>query len=1497
MTFPERRDGTTFAPMIAPHDLAGLVAWVRDQDLVGLLNQPCEVALLDLDLDEADEELLTALCDDLRARTLFAALASPRAAAALGRLALPSRVSTLIGNLFEDLQEYTDETDEEDGPPDWTRPANTNVAPAPAPAPPAPHVPAPPTEMTALRAWATKHGVLDRLGDPAQALKPQVYQSDPDIDAFLANPLHTVGDALVPPPAPPRPHGRQSARERWRLMSRGDALRALASAARAYLHEVARARAAVLAQHEALARRARPPEEPTLQELAARISALRAQLAAAVPERPLGTYLPRPARVVPAPLRLHYAEERSHVLRLPQIDVTLAVEEEPLRAACDCAAAEAGPCPHALSACDAALDLLHDPQGDRAALATILAVPAWQRFLAVLGDEMARRAPPAEAVEARLAWRVGASRHVVTVEPLIQKRLKGGGYSSGARARPDELRSRRLLADPRDARAFEALTAGRDDALATNVRVPPERVARALGALVGHPRVLLEGRFTPARVLQKRLRVALDPGPEGVAVAFFVGEHRHAAADVLALSGGGEHVVSVDPDAGTIVVAHLDARAQALLAAFAQQPARFPEESYDDLLRGLSALQESVDLALPEALAGETIPGDARPVVRLSPQDSGEVEVVVLARPVAGGPVFHPGEGPDAVLHAREGRRVTAQRDLAAERAGAAPVRALLGPGPDEEAPDGPAWTFHLDEDATLDLLAALGALGEAVVVEWPEPDKRLTLTAAISRKELRVRVTDRRDWFGVEGEVEVDGAAIPLAALLEAVRRGRRYVRVAPGRFAAIEDQLRQRVSAADDVLHAGKKGLEVALTGVAAIEDLVADAGHLEAALRWRELVARLDAARALDPALPEGLTATLRPYQIEGYKWLTRLAAWGAGACLADDMGLGKTVQALALLLARAPAGAALVVAPTSVGPNWIREAERFAPGLRARLYRGPARATLLTELRPGDLLVTSYALAVRDAEALSAARFGTLVLDEAQAIKNALTRRARAVTGLAAELRVALTGTPVENHLGELWSLMRVLTPGLLGSWDHFRERFANPIERDHDAARSAALSRLVRPFLLRRTKAEVAPELPPRIEVEHFVDLSAAERRLYDDARRAALEAIASGSGDARFAVFAALTRLRRLACHPRLVDDGATVPSSKLAALLDVVRELREEGHRALVFSQFTSHLALVREALDREGITHLDLEGSTPSEERTRRVDAFQAGEADLFLISLKAGGTGLNLTAADHVIHLDPWWNPAVEDQATDRAHRIGQDKPVTVIRLVVRATIEEAVLSLHKDKRALAASVFDEEGSPARLSAEELAALIRAGASEGVTEEEGDAAGDEVGPGSEKAPARGGKKAVAESPPPQPRPESPPPQPRPESPPPQPRPQSPPLPAVRETSRPLPAPGEEPAVPSRGAPAAPAVEGLIDWLAAARGVADPRYDPTLRAYERALRHFLSFLAATPTGAPTEAAIDDYLRALDEGRTAVAQSQKGLARTVMNHLRAYLRASAERG
>ena len=367
-----------------------------------------------------------------------------------------------------------------------------------------------------------------------------------------------------------------------------------------------------------------------------------------------------------------------------------------------------------------------------------------------------------------------------------------------------------------------------------------------------------------------------------------------------------------------------------------------------------------------------------------------------------------------------------------------------------------------------------------------------------------------------------------------------------------------------------------------------------------------------------------------------------------------------------------------------------------------------------LGPRDVLVCSYGLLHQEAELLGGRAWQMAVLDEAQAIKNAGTKRAQASLALQAGFRLALSGTPVENDLDELWSLFSFVNPGLLGSREGFQKRFAIPIERDRDAHARQALRSLIRPFLLRRTKAAVLSELPPRTEQTMEVEMGEAERALYEAMRQRALETIAAldaPQGKRKIHILAEITRLRRACCNPALIDPAAGVPSGKLDAFLDLVDDLVRNRHRALVFSQFVGHLALVRTALDARGIRYEYLDGSTPSAERERRVTAFQAGGAELFLISLRAGGTGLNLTAADYVVHLDPWWNPAVEDQASDRAHRIGQERPVTIYRLIMQDSIEERIVRLHRDKRDLASELLEGAETSARLSEEELLDLIRA------------------------------------------------------------------------------------------------------------------------------------------------------------------------------------------
>jgi superfamily II DNA or RNA helicase len=449
-----------------------------------------------------------------------------------------------------------------------------------------------------------------------------------------------------------------------------------------------------------------------------------------------------------------------------------------------------------------------------------------------------------------------------------------------------------------------------------------------------------------------------------------------------------------------------------------------------------------------------------------------------------------------------------------------------------------------------------------------------------------------------------------------------------------------------------------------------------------------------------LPRNLLATLRTYQEAGVDWLAFLRGAGLGAILADDMGLGKTLQTLCVL-----EGRTLVVCPKSVVYNWADEIARFRPGLRTATYHGPKR-----QLSPdANVTLTTYAVLRMDAEKLAAESWDAIVLDEAQAIKNAGSQTALAAFTLRGAFRIALSGTPVENRLEELWSLMHFANPGLLGGRDSFQERYAEPVGLGNAAA-AARLRAKIRPFMLRRVKREVAPELPPRTDALLHVDLDETERAVYDAVRVATrkevTEKLAQGGGT--LAVLEALLRLRQAACHSGLVPGQHADTSSKIERLLEALQEADADGHKALVFSQWTSLLDLVEPHLVGAGLRFTRLDGST--RDRGSVVSAFQSdGGPPVMLVSLKAGGTGLNLTAADHVFLLDPWWNPAVEDQAADRAHRIGQERPVMVYRMVAKDTVEEKIFALQSRKRALADAALGNADQAAPITKEELLALL--------------------------------------------------------------------------------------------------------------------------------------------------------------------------------------------
>jgi SNF2 family DNA or RNA helicase len=691
------------------------------------------------------------------------------------------------------------------------------------------------------------------------------------------------------------------------------------------------------------------------------------------------------------------------------------------------------------------------------------------------------------------------------------------------------------------------------------------------------------------------------------------------------------------------------------------------------------------------------------------------------------GRFFVAGTGRMALSYVVEGARLRCQRDFERERAGVdALVRSCptLSRAVEEHEGRAPheADNWVLGEGDVLNLLVELRETRVAHELEWPQSG-RMRLRGD-SRSTLHGSLRVDKGWYLATGGLALDDVdEVTLGELVSAPALcGGRFVRLENGDYVELESRLRRVIAALSAAAGRAKPGAALRLhrAALAALSELTDEAGFEldDAASGFLSRVKRLPAQSF---AVPPALRAELRPYQLDGYQWLSRLTELGLGACLADDMGLGKTVQILALLLARRAEGPALVVAPTSVCSNWRRETERFAPELEVLDYATQDRAACLQRLREagrGKLLVCSYQLLQQDQAKLSDVEFATAVLDEAQFIKNPQSLRAQAAFRIVAKQRIAATGTPVENHAADLWSIFHFLNPGLLGDFAEFNRRFVKPIDREGGPAPEELLSRLIRPYVLRRLKRDVLGELPPLTELSHEIDLSADEAARYALLRRQIHDKLFTSHGkrDNKLEVLAEITRLRRFCCHPRLVFPEADREGSKVQSFLELVEELRENGHRALVFSQFVDFLDIVREELDERRISYCYLDGSTPQAQRQQRVDAFQNGDASLFLISLKAGGFGLNLTAADYVIHLDPWWNPAVETQATDRAHRIGQARRVTVYRLITRDSIEQKILELHASKRRLAQSLLEGTAQAGALSSEELLELLQDGASAG-------------------------------------------------------------------------------------------------------------------------------------------------------------------------------------
>jgi non-specific serine/threonine protein kinase len=573
------------------------------------------------------------------------------------------------------------------------------------------------------------------------------------------------------------------------------------------------------------------------------------------------------------------------------------------------------------------------------------------------------------------------------------------------------------------------------------------------------------------------------------------------------------------------------------------------------------------------------------------------------------------------------------------------------------------------------------------------------------NRPTISLNITSGVDWFDVKATAHYGDQEVSLHDIRRALRKQERFIKLADGSIGQIPEEWLNKYKKLFDLAEETGEGLRVRDYHLPLVDTLLADADLSQIPEDFNRRRAFLKQFDKIKPQpVPQGFTGELRPYQKAGLDWLHFLNEYGFGGCLADDMGLGKTIQALVFLQSLKEQGkrktAALLVVPKSLIANWQRESERFTPGLRILEFVGNTRKKDISIFDQYDIILTTYGTMLRDIEFLRGYQFDYAILDESQNIKNPLAQSSKAARLLNASHRLVMTGTPVENNTFELWSQFAFLNPGLLGSIEYFKREFATPIESRASEESALLLRKLVYPFILRRTKKQVAPELPERTERVIYTDFEAPQRKIYNQTRdyyRGMLLGMIEKDGinDVRMKILEGLLRLRQVCIHPSLIDPNYRGEAAKFEVLLNTLETLQAEGHKALIFSQFVQSLQLLRKELDQRAIRYTYLDGQTAH--RQKQVDAFQNDASiPFFLISLKAGGVGLNLTAADYVIHLDPWWNPAVEMQAADRAHRIGQDKPVFVYKIITRGTVEEKILQLQEHKKELVDQIISAEGS---------------------------------------------------------------------------------------------------------------------------------------------------------------------------------------------------------
>lgn len=802
----------------------------------------------------------------------------------------------------------------------------------------------------------------------------------------------------------------------------------------------------------------------------------------------------------------------------------------------------------------------------------------------------------------RLVWRIDSELDVI---PYLQKRKSDGNWTQGAKVKWHEFLEDSLFGQSQKDQLIAARVKPKKNSLLGEYDIDFFGIIEDLAS---HPNVYWQD--------SSNKRVKIIEGQVGVSAS--VSENSIVALPNV--NGKSSKKQYIFPEQGYVVVmekmetiyfSRCDKKTTAFIQSLISNPSPVPIEEKERFLEYLVKLEERIPIDASAVLVADSSDDpDTTLYLRLTPLDPIGLRVEFLFKPIkdsGGGSYFPPGDGPERVLDIRDKKAPKSViRDLREEITLARRIELSLGL---DHFPRYANFVFYLGRDENaLDLMSELESINDtySIVVEWPKnAGKKYELVETPEKPQVEVVIKEGRDWFDVKGGIKLDdGTVLELRKLIEALKQNLRYIQLKDGKWAKVTETFQKRLNKINDIIEVSDEKLQVSAGSFKQVAELEEDESInvVESPISWEQLKDRHKRIDSLDLQVPDGFKGQLRSYQKIGFEWMCRLYNLQLGGCLADDMGLGKTIQTLALLLKYCQHGPSVIIAPTSLIYNWLNETRKFCPSLNPIIYKDTDRDKIIHELKSGDLLLATYGTVLNDIEKLQSRKWNVMVLDEAQSVKNSQAKTARAIKRLDANWKLGLSGTPIENNLTELWSLFHIISPQILASFNRFKVSYLIPIERYHNQDAAKKLKKMLSPFILRRLKKDCLKELPEKTEINRLVEIPESERMLYDAFRIDAIDSLDKNNdeseneneGKKRFAVLAALTKLRQIACHPRLVDENWTGDSAKLAEFRTVAKELVDNNHKALVFSQFTSFLELIRDVLQDMSIPFLYLDGGT---------------------------------------------------------------------------------------------------------------------------------------------------------------------------------------------------------------------------------------------------------------------------------------------------------------